>query len=244
MATAAPQITWPGNSVIDELIYNLVFPFSFYIKRAPIIGSSRLAKLASVVARVDSVLYTTHIRSRSRAMSSGNANFSSICHENRWDLAIDTYFSKDHVVEIDDLEATRCVFRLPKPTIETNKPEAYYAPQRLGFGPYHHFRPGFDTMQLHKISRVRSFLGPPDKLEAFNHIVADLVKREPIIRACYDEYLDFDIKTIARILAVDALYLLHLLHQAKDGEISDEIIAADILMVENQIPALVFKVIN
>lgn len=179
-------------------------------------------------------------------MSSENANSSSICRQNRWDLAIDTYFSKDHVVEIDDrdLEATMCVFRLPKTTTDT-KPEAY-APRRLGLGPYHPFRPEFDKMQLHKISRVRSFLGPPEKLEAFNRIVADLVKREPVVRACYDEYLDFDMKTLARILAVDGLYLLHLLRQTKDGKISDEIIenaAADVLMVENQIPALVFKVI-
>lgn len=181
--------------------------------------------------------YTTSTGEKRRM--SGNSNLSCVHH--RWNLAIDTYFSRDHVVEID-LEATRCVFRLPKTTTQTN-PDAY-APRRLGLGPYHHLRPDFYKMQLHKIAHVRRFLGP-EKLDAFKEVVADLVKHEPIVRACYDEFLDFDIKTLATILAVDALYLLQFLDASKNGEISDEMVenlAADILMVENQIPVVLFKV--
>lgn len=139
-----------------------------------------------------------------------------------------------------EVEASTCVFRLPKTTTETN-PQAY-APRRLGLGPFHHHRTDY-RIQLHKITRVRRFLAPHN-LPAFELIVADLVHHEPLIRECYDVFLDFDIKTLARILAVDALYLLQLLDAGRNGEIGDEMMenVGDILMLENQIPVALFKV--
>lgn len=170
-----------------------------------------------------------------------NANFGSIYRENRWMLSIGTYFSKDHHVLDIDLETTTCVFRVPKSAAGSNsKPEAY-APRRLALGPYHHLRPDLCSMQLHKISRVRAFLGP-ENLEVFKKVVAALARCEPLIRACYDDFLDFDAMTLATILAVDALYLLHcFLGARKTDEIDEQMNvvvqnAADFLMLENQIP--------
>ncbi|KAK6156550.1 hypothetical protein DH2020_010798 [Rehmannia glutinosa] len=136
---------------------------------------------------------------------SSNSIFTSIESEKRWVLAMDKNFPQQHTVDIDFNIIPCCVFRVPK-TLTESKPEAY-APQNLGLGPYHHLRPELYKMQQQKLAAIRKFLGP-EKIHNFRRAVEALVQSEPVLRACYDQYLDLDIQTLAWILAIDGLYLL------------------------------------
>ncbi|KAI3443925.1 hypothetical protein Pfo_000590 [Paulownia fortunei] len=153
-------------------------------------------------------------------------------------------FPKEHVVDID-FDTSPCVFRVPKSLTQT-KPEAY-APQQVGLGPYHHLRPELHTMQRKKVAAIRKFLNA-DQLQNFQLVVEALMKLEPLVRACYDQYLDLDPRTLAWILAIDAMYLLQFWknYSGRSGEAAAkdtgmENLAGDILMLENQIPVILFK---
>ncbi|KAL2249496.1 putative UPF0481 protein At3g02645 [Sesamum indicum] len=159
--------------------------------------------------------------------------FSSVESEQRWVLAMEKNFPQQHVLDID-FDIPSCVFRVSKILTEA-KPEAY-APQHLGLGPYHHLRPDLYIMQKQKLAAVRKFLGQ-EKLQKFRQVVEDLVQWEPVLRACYDEYLDLDIQTLAWILAIDGLYLVQFLKNYPEMEH----LAGDILMLENQIPVILLK---
>ncbi|KAK4420131.1 hypothetical protein Salat_2426000 [Sesamum alatum] len=162
--------------------------------------------------------------------------FSSVESEQRWVLAMEKNFPQQHVLD-KDFDISCCVFRVPKILTEA-KPEAY-APQRLGLGPYHHLRPDLYIMQKQKLAGVRKFLGS-EKLQNFRQVVEDLVQWEPVLRACYDQYLDLDIQTLAWILAIDGLYLVQFLKNFYEMEH----LAGDILMLENQIPVIFLKKIR
>ncbi|KAL3824548.1 hypothetical protein ACJIZ3_020577 [Penstemon smallii] len=69
--------------------------------------------------------------------------------------------------------------------------------------------------------------------------------------ACYSQYLDLDIQTLALILTIDCLYLLQFLDVYAYGEPSrqldpemKEINIRDIMILDNQIPSLAFYIIQ
>ncbi|KAL0315486.1 UNVERIFIED_CONTAM: hypothetical protein Sradi_5426800 [Sesamum radiatum] len=177
---------------------------------------------------------------------SSNSILGSAESEKRWVLEMDKNFPPEHIVDID-LETPFCVFRVPESLTET-KPEAY-APQQIGLGPYHHLRPEFYMMQKEKHAAVRKFLNQ-EKPNTIQQVVGALVEWEPVLRACYDQYLDLHAKTLAWILAIDGLYLLQFLRNSKQtGEIHakdpqmDKLVG-DVIMLENQIPAVLLKKIR
>lgn len=143
---------------------------------------------------------------------------------------------QQHILDID-FDTPSCVFRVPKSVTEA-KPEAY-APQHLGLGPYHHLQPHLYIMQKQKLAAIRKFLGP-EKLQNFRQVIEGLVQLEPVIRACYDQYLDLDVETLAWIIAIDGLYLLQFLKNYPEMEN----LAGDIVMLENQIPVILLKKIQ
>ncbi|KAL0427287.1 UNVERIFIED_CONTAM: hypothetical protein Slati_2903500 [Sesamum latifolium] len=147
---------------------------------------------------------------------SSNSILGSAESEKRWVLEMDKNFPPEHIVDID-FQTPFCVFRVPESLSET-KPEAY-APQQIGLGPYHHLRPEFYMMQKEKLAAVRKFLNQ-EKPNTIQQVVEALMEWEPVLRACYDQYLDLHAKTLAWILAIDGLYLLQFLRNSKQtGEI-------------------------
>ncbi|PIN22223.1 hypothetical protein CDL12_05072 [Handroanthus impetiginosus] len=187
-----------------------------------------------------------------------NSIFTSAKSEKKWVVEIANNFPKEHIVEID-FDTPFCVFKVPKTLAET-KPEAY-TPQKMGLGPYHHLRSDLYTMEKQKRSAVRKFMNQ-ENLNNVHKIVESLIHCEPVIRACYDQYLDLDANTLAWIVAVDGLYLLQFLKKysrknetAHDEFSAEQLIAAgnsrkscddpeivrDIVMLENQIPAVLLQ---
>ncbi|KAL3824547.1 hypothetical protein ACJIZ3_020576 [Penstemon smallii] len=167
---------------------------------------------------------------------SSNTIFSSIESEKRWVLEMEKNFPQEHTVDIN-FDTPTSIFRIPKTLSETN-PEAY-TPQHLGLGPYHHLRPELYPMQKPKLAAVKKYLNQKNP-QSFQKVVDALVQFEPLLRQCYDQYLDLDIQTLAWILTIDGLYLLQFLENYSQNN-REELITGDIMMLENQIPVIILK---
>ncbi|KAA8535249.1 hypothetical protein F0562_030252 [Nyssa sinensis] len=148
-------------------------------------------------------------------------------------------------VEIDINGLGGCIFEVPK-SIRAFKPEAY-TPQLLALGPYHHFLPELYQTQLAKLSAAKEVLRLYQLLN-FEQLINDLKELELPIRVCYNKYLDLDPNTLAWILAIDGLFLLHFfsidMHNEDHfagGKLKINAIIADIMMLENQIPIILLR---
>ena len=105
-------------------------------------------------------------------------------------------------------------------------------------------RPDLDEMNRRKLEAVKIFL-KPEQYRNFKSLIVDKVKElEPSVRACYSKYLDIDGDTLAWIMSIDGVYLLHRLSTYRykgsvDSE--DRKFAQDIAMLENQMPVIVLE---
>ena len=140
--------------------------------------------------------------------------FGSITSEQRWT----DQFNEHFIIYIDNHAS---IFRVPKNVCDT-KPEAY-APRQIGLGAYHHFRPDLDEMERRKLEAVKKFL-KPEQCQNFKSLIVDKVKvLEPSVRTCYSKYLDIDGGTLAWIMSIDGVYLLHRLSTYTDkGNVDSE----------------------
>ncbi|KAM7508283.1 hypothetical protein LguiA_018736 [Lonicera macranthoides] len=178
-------------------------------------------------------------------MSSSDTIFSSGVSEQRWADQISENFDNDFEVNVSDVPVS--VFSVPK-AIGAFKPEAY-TPQVVALGPYHHFRTELYEMERYKVAAVQSFLNSR-QIRNFQTLLIDKLKQlAPTIRACYHKYLDFDDNTLAWIIAVDGLFLLDLFNAYSDGVTGkkmtqNSILCRDIVILENQFPAILLKEIR
>ncbi|XP_027174220.1 putative UPF0481 protein At3g02645 [Coffea eugenioides] len=149
-----------------------------------------------------------------------------------------------------------CVFHVPD-NLRDTKPEAY-TPQLVGLGPYHHFWPQVQHMESHKRAAVLDYLEGLNKEDFIKLVEEGPEDFEPKIRSCYDRYLDLDKETLAWVVIVDGMFLLDFIdHLApkepnKNNPGSEDVdkdriyskpeaLAADVLMLENQIPIVLIQ---
>ncbi|KAJ0463006.1 hypothetical protein HanHA300_Chr14g0510401 [Helianthus annuus] len=139
------------------------------------------------------------------------------------------------------------IFKIPE-NITKIKPEAY-KPQQIGFGPYHHFQPGpYTKMEQKKLVVLQKVL-QYHKIKDFRLDVLDKVENlVPVIRACYEMFLQDDNVSLAWVSAIDGLFLLNLFETYDNKQVkvnpTQRLLAQDIMMVENQIPFMVLKEIH
>ncbi|XP_019182401.1 PREDICTED: putative UPF0481 protein At3g02645 [Ipomoea nil] len=162
-----------------------------------------------------------------------------------WEERISNVFKKESEIHFDHLPPL-CVFQVPKLLIHQN-PQAY-TPQLVGMGPYHHLMPELYHMERYKLAAIKQILDPSQILN-FQHIVVDKLKQmDPMIRACYSRFMDLQEGTLAWIIAIDGLFLIHVLHtllssyDVQGGCLSgDNILTRDIILLENQIPVILLN---
>ncbi|XP_027067502.2 putative UPF0481 protein At3g02645 [Coffea arabica] len=162
--------------------------------------------------------------------------FTSSESQNRWINHMRLNYITNHTV-------SPCVFHVPD-NLRDTKPEAY-TPQLVGLGPYHHFWPQVQHMESDKRAAVLDYLKALDD-EHFSKLVKEGPEDfEPKIRSCYDRYLDLDKETLAWVVIVDGLFLIHYLGNGDVGKsriyLNPEALAADVLMLENQIPIFLIQ---
>ncbi|XP_019163294.1 PREDICTED: putative UPF0481 protein At3g02645 [Ipomoea nil] len=162
----------------------------------------------------------------------------------QWEERISNVFKKESEIHFDHIPSL-CVFQVPKLLIHRN-PQAY-TPQLVGMGPYHHLMPELYHMERYKLAAIKQILDPSQILN-FQHIVVDKLKQmDPLIRACYGGFMDLQEGTLAWIIAIDGLFLIHVLHTLSSYDVrggclsGDNILTRDIILLENQIPVVLLK---
>ncbi|KAL8189585.1 hypothetical protein R6Q57_029151 [Mikania cordata] len=127
----------------------------------------------------------------------------------KWAVEIDEIL--DHQLDIDVETPPVSLFQVPE-TITSKKPEAY-EPQHIGLGPVHHFRPRpYKKMEQKKLGVIRKVLKDYEIKDYKLHVLDKVEKLVPIVRSCYDTFLQDDDDSLARIFAIDGLFLHNLLH--------------------------------
>ncbi|KAI3797473.1 hypothetical protein L1987_32730 [Smallanthus sonchifolius] len=166
--------------------------------------------------------------------------------EQKWVGEISEILNRELEIQVDIPPVS--IFHVPE-IITTKKPEAYQ-PQLIGFGPYHHFRPGPYTKMEQKKLRVFKAVLQRHKIKDYRLTVLDKVQKlVPAIRGCYDTFLQDGNASMAWVFAIDGVFLLNLFdsyrHQFSPyAGRTERLRAQDIMMVENQIPFMVLKEIH
>ncbi|VFQ61107.1 unnamed protein product [Cuscuta campestris] len=168
--------------------------------------------------------------------------FSPSIDEQRWVNQSRRALDSELILQIDDFTPT--IFQVPK-SLKESKPEAY-TPRLLGLGPYHHLRPDLHAADRQKLAEVNKFLTKNSSTKSFfsDDFLKKMKDLDPVVRANYDQYLDLQSSTLDHILSVDSFYLLHFLGaydqktDAANLESGRRELAGDVMMLENQIPAI------
>ncbi|KAD2394267.1 hypothetical protein E3N88_41244 [Mikania micrantha] len=151
----------------------------------------------------------------------------------------------NHQLKTDIEIPSVTVFQVPE-TMTTKKPETY-EPQQIGLGPIHHFQPRtYKKMEQKKLDVMRKVLKDNDIKDHELTILNNVEKVVPIIRSCYDMFLEHDDEHLTWVFAIDGLFLLNIFHNYNQPRLpevglKERMIAQDVLMVENQIPFMVLK---
>ncbi|KAM7474209.1 hypothetical protein LguiB_021452 [Lonicera macranthoides] len=178
-------------------------------------------------------------------MGSLDPTFSSYYSEQKWVRQINKHFAKEVKIDVENVPVS--VFNVPKSLSGAKMPDAYL-PQVIGLGPYHHLRPELYQMERYKIATIRSYLNSEQTVSFHDVLIERLKEIEPTIRACYHKYLDMDDESLAWIIAIDGLFLLHLLLKysetayIKSKKLTEgAVLYRDVMVLENQIPVILLK---
>ncbi|WVZ20606.1 hypothetical protein V8G54_007928 [Vigna mungo] len=136
-----------------------------------------------------------------------------------------------------------CIYRVPQLIRQLNQ-EAY-TPKVVSIGPYHHNSPHLLNMERHKVMYFKSFLQRTNtSMESWIHYIAS---KEPLIRHCYSDALQFTPNKLVEIICVDSGFILELFWTSNYG--TDDMylstpwfgtrIFCDLLLLENQLPFFV-----
>ncbi|KAM0067060.1 hypothetical protein Hdeb2414_s0002g00056441 [Helianthus debilis subsp. tardiflorus] len=142
------------------------------------------------------------------------------------------------------------LFQVPE-TLTKKKPEAY-EPQQIGLGPLHHFRPQpYKKMEQKKLDVLQKVTKNKETKEEVLVYVGKLV---PMVRSCYDMFLQHNDGALALSFVIDGLFLRNLFntynysrdHRSELPKVGpmERLVAQDLLMVENQIPFMVLEEID
>ncbi|KAL8242935.1 hypothetical protein R6Q59_013237 [Mikania micrantha] len=132
----------------------------------------------------------------------------------------------------------------------TTKKAETYEPQQIGLGPIHHFQPRtYKKMEQKKLDVMQKVLKDNDIKDYELTILNNLKKVVPIVRSCYDMFLEHDDEHLTWVFAIDGLFLLNIFHNYNQRKLTEvglkeRLVAQDVLMVENQILFMVLKEID
>ncbi|CAL1399646.1 unnamed protein product [Linum trigynum] len=147
-----------------------------------------------------------------------------------------------------------CVVRIPGSLKQAQQrppgaDECYcsYTPQLIGLGPFHHFRSDLYQMEPIKLAIAKRGLARFG-LSSLRDLADLLSPLLPSIQACYGLHLDLQDDTLARVVAIDGLFLIEFLHNEElvilssvapcfsKRKLSPHAVLRDLVLLENQVP--------
>ncbi|XP_047340921.1 UPF0481 protein At3g47200-like [Impatiens glandulifera] len=180
-----------------------------------------------------------------------------------WDIIRDLSYveeqqsdSEIEIVEVvTDIIQEKCIFRVPQEMCRGNDHQEFYEPKVLAIGPYHHGKPNLDSMEVHKKIYLKKFLRRTDN-ESMNSLVQAVMQHEQRVRKCYGEsnITNVNRDKLAQMMVFDGCFIIELLHRYSDpnysindsmfnSNISLIALQNDMLLVENQIPFFILKIL-
>ncbi|CAI0473228.1 unnamed protein product [Linum tenue] len=122
-----------------------------------------------------------------------------------------------------------------------------YTPLLIGLGPFHHFRSDLYQMEPIKLAIAKRGLARfgLSGLRDLSDLLSPLL---PSIQACYGLHLDLRDDTLARVVAIDGLFLIEFLHNEElvilssvapcfsKRKLSLHVVLRDLVLLENQVP--------
>ncbi|CAI0408481.1 unnamed protein product [Linum tenue] len=144
----------------------------------------------------------------------------------------------ERTIALPDLDAVAqarpSIFHVPESVRIRNRHS--FSPQTVALGPYHHWVPDLYRLETLKLAAAKRAHSKFRVSAEFKHFVDEQLAEQlaPDLRACYDAHLPMSDAALAWIMAVDGLFLLDLLY----GDLQDEGLTRDVLLLENQIPMI------
>ncbi|GMN32772.1 hypothetical protein TIFTF001_044715 [Ficus carica] len=114
------------------------------------------------------------------------------------------------IINEDQIEVPISIFKAPT-SATSAKPEAY-VPQLVGLGPVHYSRRELQHMQMYKVMEAKRIHNGFKSGLKFDKVAEILDQIAGVsIRASYNIYFDMEDDVLACVMAVDGLFLFHLL---------------------------------
>lgn len=146
------------------------------------------------------------------------------------------------------LSPDSCIFRVPNHLRRLN--EQAFTPEVISIGPFHHGNKKFETMEKFKVQYFQRFM-QRTKLKVDN-LVSSVKDWEGCVRRCYAETIEHSSNDLAKIILVDASFIIEFFLRCQLGEESRDdrrllnswlwtIIWSDLILLENQLPFFVIE---
>ncbi|KAJ7964932.1 hypothetical protein O6P43_014661 [Quillaja saponaria] len=114
-----------------------------------------------------------------------------------------------------------CIYRVP-PHIRKVNDEAY-TPEVISIGPFHFGNERLQFMERHKLRYLKSFLDRAQYRKSFKEWVVYVTNLNPSVRSYYANLIELNDHDLAKVILVDASFILELFLRNFNDEWTDEI---------------------
>ncbi|PRQ38556.1 hypothetical protein RchiOBHm_Chr4g0415271 [Rosa chinensis] len=151
--------------------------------------------------------------------------------------------------QVSRMSPMRCIYRAPQRL--RHKREEAYTPKLVSIGPLHHGKKDLLPMEEHKKRYLHDFLGR-SRLSLNNYILR-IKDKEERLRSYYIDTIKFGSDDLARIVLVDAAFIIEVLLRCYYNDLVDENdcvygkpnllwdLWPDMLLLENQLPFFILE---
>ncbi|KAJ7964931.1 hypothetical protein O6P43_014661 [Quillaja saponaria] len=143
-----------------------------------------------------------------------------------------------------------CIYRVP-PHIRKVNDEAY-TPEVISIGPFHFGNERLQFMERHKLRYLKSFLDRAQYRKSFKEWVVYVTNLNPSVRSYYANLIELNDHDLAKVILVDASFILELFLRNFNDEWTDEVrslfkpwlsttMKVHLMLLENQLPFFVLQ---
>ncbi|CAA2961967.1 Hypothetical predicted protein [Olea europaea subsp. europaea] len=162
---------------------------------------------------------------------------------------------ENNVHDVDDKTDKPQIQRIPLLLLEKNSNKIRYDPVVVSIGPYYHGRSDLASLEKLKIPIAQKFVRACGNNVSSSQLYKEVAKVGDSARKCYEkDAIPFDNESFNKMMFLDACFVLQIMsvyyetespHDKKNFLRSSDLVfvCRDLLLLENQIPFLVLKLL-
>ncbi|PRQ55182.1 hypothetical protein RchiOBHm_Chr1g0321791 [Rosa chinensis] len=155
----------------------------------------------------------------------------------------------EKLYNLSPVSPMRCIYRVPNRLRHAN--EKAYTPNLVSIGTFHHGNEALKPMEEHKMRYLKAFLGRSTL--SLSGYILKIKAQEERLRSCYIETIELDSDEFARIILVDAAFIIEVLLRSYYDHLVDANdcifrrpkliwdLWPDMLLLENQLPFFILE---